>query len=70
MVSDDIRRLAEALGVADSQEKSVHELIRTIQNQEGQMPCFSETWSAPCRIESCPFSGACHSFLRHRGIIH
>jgi len=70
MVSDDLRRLAKALGIADSQDKSVHELIRSIQYQEGKMPCFSETWSAPCRIKSCPFSDVCHSYLRHRGTIH
>lgn len=70
MISDDIRRLAKALGVANSQEKSVLELIRSIQYLEGQMPCFSETWSAPCRIESCPFSDACHSYLQYRGVMH
>lgn len=70
MVPDDIRRLAKALGIADSQDKSVHELIRSIRHQEGQMPCFCETWSAPCRINSCPFSDACRSYLHHRGMVH
>ena len=70
MVSDDLRRLAKALGIADSKDKSVHDLIRSIQYEEGKMPCFSETWSAPCRIECCPFSDVCHSYLRHRGMMH
>lgn len=63
---NDIRRLAKALGIDDSQESSVYELIRSIQLQEGHMPCFSETWSRPCRIESCPISGLCRSYLRKR----
>jgi hypothetical protein len=69
MVSDDIRRLAKALGVTNVKQTSLGDLIRTIQFQEGHMPCFSETWSAPCGIEDCPFADVCTSHLPIRAAI-
>jgi len=62
----EIQRLAHALGVRDVQGMDVNALIRSIQFEEGHVPCFSEAWSAPCGMEDCPFSLACSSNLRAR----
>ena len=70
MLSDDIRRLAEALGIKDAARIGLGELIRCIQFQEGHMPCFSEAWSAPCRLDDCPFAKVCSSHLRVRTAPH
>jgi len=61
MVIQDIRRLAIAVGVPQANQKDTRELICSIQNQEGHMPCFSESWSAPCLIDDCPLAEACSS---------
>lgn len=57
----EIQRLANALGIPGANQLSVSSLIRSIQFEEGLMPCFSEAWSAPCRIDECPFSIVCSS---------
>lgn len=62
----EIQRLAHALGVSDVQGMNISALIHSIQFEEGQLPCFSEAWSAPCRMDECPFSLACSSNLRVR----
>ena len=62
----EIRRLAHALGIPDSQGMEIGDLIHLIQYEEGHLPCFSEAWSAPCRMDECPFSIACSSNLRIR----
>jgi hypothetical protein len=69
MVADDIRRLAKALEVDVNDRMSAGEVIRSIQFQEGHMPCFCEAWSAPCGIEDCPFATACSSHLHIRATI-
>lgn len=61
MRQNEIRRLALALGIPGAKDLSVGELIRSIQAEEGLMPCQSELWSAPCRIEECPFAAMCSS---------
>lgn len=70
MLSDDIRRLAKALGIEDVAQMGLSELIRAIQFQEGHMPCFSEVWSAPCGLDACPFAKVCSSHLRIRAVAH
>lgn len=57
----EIQRLANALGILGANHMSVSTLIKSIQHEEGLVPCFSEAWSAPCRIDECPFSIACSS---------
>lgn len=66
MTSQEIRRLAHALGIVDTERLSTLALIRLIQLEEGHMPCFSEAWSAPCRVDGCPFLAMCSSNLRIR----
>ena len=62
----EIRRLACALGISDARGMDIDALIRSIQFEEGHVPCFSEAWSAPCRIDACPFSMVCSSSLQAR----
>lgn len=57
----EIQRLADALGIEGTDGMNVDVLIRNVQYQEGRMPCFSEAWSAPCKIGECPNSSACSS---------
>lgn len=63
MTLEELRRLADALGIADSGHMDVSMLIRLIQFEEGQLPCFSEAWSAPCNVDDCSFSKLCSSNL-------
>lgn len=63
---NEIQRLADALEIRDADRMNTRALIRMIQFQEGQMPCFSEAWSAPCRIDGCPFSDDCSSHMAPR----
>lgn len=67
MRQEEILRLAIALGIPSAKELSVGELIRSIQAEEGLMPCQSELWSAPCRIEECPFGTKCSSQPQMQG---
>lgn len=57
----EIQRLANALGIPSTHPCNVKALIQSIQHEEGLMPCLSEAWSAPCRIDECPHSAACSS---------
>ena len=66
MTLQEIRRLAHALGIMDTEKLGAFALIRLIQFEEGHMPCFSEAWSAPCKIDGCPFSAMCSSNLSIR----
>ena len=59
----EIQRLACALGIPGARGMDVDALIRSIQFEEGHVPCFSEAWSAPCRIDTCPFAMVCSSSL-------
>lgn len=61
MGKEDIRRLANALGIGNADQMNAAELILSIQHQEGELPCFSEIWSFPCRIGDCPRSCDCSS---------
>lgn len=63
MTLQEIQRLARALGVEDPEKMSALALIRLIQFEEGHMPCFSEAWSVPCKLD-CPFFDACSSHKR------
>lgn len=62
----EMQRLAVALGIKDANRMNADTLIRCVQFQEGHMPCFSEVWSAPCRIDGCPFSDGCSSHVPAR----
>ena len=66
MLPDDIQLLAETLCNGGMARMDLHELIRNIQFHTGHMPCYCETWSAPCGIDDCLFSAACTSHLRIR----
>lgn len=57
----EIQRLADALGIPGADQMSIRVLIKSIQFEKGYMPCFSEAWSAPCRIDECPCSIICRS---------
>lgn len=57
----ELQRLAHALGIPGTDQASIGVLIQSIQIEEGLMPCFSEAWSAPCRIDECPSSISCSS---------
>jgi len=61
MIDKELQRLATALGVRDADRLSVEELIACIQVQEGDIPCYSQLWSSPCRIHDCPLRHACTS---------
>lgn len=61
MMARDIRRLAEALGIQHARRKGIPELIHSIHDEEGQLPCMSESWSAPCLLKECPFADICSS---------
>lgn len=62
----EIRGLANALGIENTEEMDVDRLIRSIQFEKGLMPCFSEVWSSPCRVDECPFFFACSSNVTTR----
>jgi len=59
----EIQRLANALGIPSAHPSNMRTIIHSIQLQEGLMPCLSEAWSTPCRVDECPFSAACSSYL-------
>lgn len=61
MIAKEIQRLAAALGMDNPSRLNTAEMIRYIQFQEGDMPCFSQSWSAPCRIADCPMCRKCTS---------
>jgi hypothetical protein len=61
MVDKELQRLAVALGIRNAQNLNTVELIECIRHQEGDMPCFSQLWSAPCRIKGCTVRKACTS---------
>lgn len=61
MVDKEMQRLAAALGISNAHRLNTANLIACIQAQEGDMPCFSHLWSAPCRIRDCPVRHACTS---------
>lgn len=63
MTLEDIRRLADALGIEGARTLSVGELIHLIRLEEGRVPCYSEAWSAPCGVDRCPFADVCSSNL-------
>lgn len=69
LVSDDICRLATSRFVTGENQTGLADLIRYMQFREGRMPCFCETWSAPCAIGVCPFASACTSHLRIRAAV-
>jgi hypothetical protein len=69
MLPDDIQLLAETLRNDGMAQMDLHELIRSIQFQQGRMPCYSEPWSAPCRVDDCPFSAVCTSHLRVMSVV-
>lgn len=58
---NEIHRLANALGIENAERMGVDKLIRSIQFEGGMIPCYSEAWSAPCRLDKCPFSDGCSS---------
>lgn len=62
----EIQRLAYALGIEGADRMKTVALIRSVQFQEGHMPCFSEAWSAPCSIGDCPFFDVCSSSVATR----
>lgn len=62
----EIQRLADALGIEGAERMKADTLIRSVQYQEGHMPCFSEPWSAPCSIAACPFFDVCSSNMATR----
>ena len=61
MIEKEMQRLGHALGIGDAHLLKVSELIRFIRVQEGELPCFSQNWSAPCKIKACPICDACSS---------
>jgi hypothetical protein len=61
MVEKEMQRLGLALGIGDAHRMKAPELIRFIRLQEGELPCFSQNWSAPCKIKGCPICDACSS---------
>lgn len=67
----EIRRLADALGIPGAKQSGIRDVIQSIHVQEGLMPCYSEAWSAPCRIAECPCSSMCSSQPENRtGLKH
>jgi len=62
LTSVEIRRLGAALGVNEARHRDIGEVILSIHQVEGGMPCFSELWSSPCHIVECPFVDRCSSF--------
>lgn len=62
----EIQRLADALGILSTEQRSVRDLIQSIQFEEGLMPCYSEAWSAPCQVSECPFCDVCSSHMDAR----
>jgi hypothetical protein len=61
MVDKEMQRLAAALGIRDVHRLNTADLIACIREQEGEIPCYSQPWSAPCRIRDCPLRHACTS---------
>jgi hypothetical protein len=61
VIEKDMQRLGLALGIDDAHRMATPELIRFIRLQEGELPCFSQNWSAPCKIKGCPICDICSS---------
>lgn len=61
MIEKDMQRLGLALGIGDARHMTTPDLIRFIRLQEGELPCFSQMWSAPCNIKGCPICDECSS---------
>lgn len=61
MIDKELQRLATALGIRNAECLSIEELIDHIRTQEGDIPCYSQLWSSPCRIRDCPLRHACTS---------
>lgn len=54
----DIQNKAKALGIKPSKMKKA-ELIRSIQNEEGNFSCFQTSDSGQCSQESCCWRDDC-----------
>ena len=61
MLSEYLQRLANALGIEGAHGMNTRDLIHSIRLLEGELPCFSQVWSTPCRIEACPSGEECSS---------
>jgi hypothetical protein len=61
MLAENLRRLANALGIENPHCMKISDLIHSIRFLEGELPCFSQAWSAPCQIGDCPHCLACSS---------
>lgn len=53
-----VRTIAKAKGV-NSARKSKGEIIRAIQNEEGNFPCFGTAVDGPCDREDCAWREDC-----------
>jgi hypothetical protein len=54
-----IREQARALGIINTGKMRKGDLIRTIQNKEGNQPCFEADWRAGCQQADCSWRSDC-----------
>jgi hypothetical protein len=64
MNMQDIRTLARELGVARLGRITKLQLIRTIQTQEGNFPCFATALNAECNQQGCLWRQDCFDNAR------
>lgn len=59
MTLKEIQQIARLRGVKPGQ-LGKSELVRTLQQQEGHIPCFATGQAASCGQDGCLWRGACH----------
>ena len=59
MKIDEVRQRARALGMTGISRIKKAELIRTIQHEEGNQPCFGASWRFECQARDCCWRGDC-----------
>lgn len=59
MKIEEVRQRARALGMTGISRIKKAELIRTIQRQEGNQPCFGSSWRFDCPLTECCWRPDC-----------
>lgn len=61
MTVGEIREQAKTLGIKQSAKMRKGDLIRAIQNSEGNHGCFGAKWRMECAEEQCCWRGDCQT---------
>lgn len=61
MTVEEVRNRAKTLGVAVTARMRKGDMIRTIQQAEGNQDCFGSAWRFDCPWDNCCWRGDCLS---------